>query len=226
MRVFSFIKNSLLDYPGKICTTVFTAGCNFKCWYCHNFELIEGSNIDKEAEFFEFLNKRKGQIDAVVITGGEPTLQKGLKEFVKKVKDLDFLVKLDTNGLRPEVVEELLDENLLDYVAMDVKAPIGKYEQVIKTAVDTSKILKTIDILFKSNINYEFRTTFSPDLSLEDIEEIGKLVKGAKNFSLQNYRMPDNKTAKVIYFPHKPSITRKAYEIIKKYVPSAKLRGL
>lgn len=226
MRIANYMKNSFIDYPGKICTIVFTAGCNMNCWYCHNNQLLDGQYPDKTEEVLEFLKTRVGKIDAVTISGGEPTLQKNIKEFIKKVKAMGFLVKLDTNGLNPKVLEMLLKDNLLDYVAMDVKAPFNKYESIVRVPIDFSKLQASIDLLKQSKINYEFRTTFSPDLTLDDIEEIGKIVEGAKNFSLQVYRSENVKQDNIIMLPHKPSVINKGFIIIKKYVKNAKLKGL
>ena len=225
MKIAGFIKNSLIDYPDKICTTIFTAGCNMNCWYCHNYKLLSGEQKDYYHEVLEFLKLRVGQIDAVTISGGEPTINKDLEAFIKEVKAFGYLIKLDTNGLNPQVLKNLIDKNMLDYVAMDIKAPFNKYENVIRTNINLEKIKESMSILKNSNINYEFRTTFSPDLNFEDISSIGALVKGAKNFSLQNYR-PTNRCENIAFLPHKPSIVEMAYNIIKKYVPNAILKGL
>ncbi|MGD9901172.1 MAG: anaerobic ribonucleoside-triphosphate reductase activating protein [Spirochaetales bacterium] len=226
MKIAGFIKNSLIDYKDKICTTVFTSGCNMNCWYCQNYELLDGKHKDYYSEVMAFLNKRIGQIDAVTISGGEPTIQRDLENFVREVKALGFLVKLDTNGLRPDVLEDLLRKNLLDYVAMDVKAPFEQYSQVTGIQINIEKLKNSIEILKNSKIDYEFRTTFSPDLTLEDIKQIGVIVKGAKNFSLQAYRQSGKTTTNVNILPHKPSIINEGYEIIKQYVPNAKLKGI
>lgn len=225
MKINNYIKNSFIDYPGQICTSIFVSGCNMNCWYCHNRELLDSLGlVDKTEEVLSFLETRKGKIDAVAISGGEPTLQKGLKEFIIKVKQMGFKIKLDTNGLRPEVLEDLLNNNLLDYVAMDIKAPYKKYEEITGVIINFENLNKSINLLKNSKINYEFRTTFTPDLNLEDVKEIGEIVKGAKNFSLQNYRPVNN--LKIIKMPHKPSVVEEAYKIIKQYVPNAKLKGM
>lgn len=177
-------KTSLLDFPEKIAAIVFTMGCNFRCGYCHNPELINGEA--KIEEVFEFLKTRQGKLDGVVITGGEPCLQKDLPEFIKQVKELGFAVKLDTNGSFPEMLEKVLPD--LDYVAMDIKAPLEKYSQIVNVDVDTSKILKSIEILKNGGVDYEFRTTVvKSQLSFEDFEKIGQLIQGAPRYYLQRF---------------------------------------
>lgn len=177
-------KTSLLDFPEKIAAIVFTMGCNFRCGYCHNPELINGEA--KIEEVFEFLKTRQGKLDGVVITGGEPCLQKDLPEFIKQVKELGFAVKLDTNGSFPEMLEKVLPD--LDYVAMDIKAPLEKYSQIVNVDVDTSKILKSIEVLKNGGVDYEFRTTVvKSQLSFEDFEKIGQLIQGAPRYYLQRF---------------------------------------
>lgn len=177
-------KTSLLDFPEKIAAIVFTMGCNFRCGYCHNPELINGEA--KIEEVFEFLKTRQGKLDGVVITGGEPCLQKDLPEFIKQVKDLGFAVKLDTNGSFPEMLEKVLPN--LDYVAMDIKAPLEKYSRIVNVDVDTSKILKSIEVLKNGGVDYEFRTTVvKSQLSFEDFEKIGQLIQGAPRYYLQRF---------------------------------------
>lgn len=177
-------KTSLLDFPEKIAAIVFTMGCNFRCGYCHNPELINGEA--KIEEVFEFLKTRQGKLDGVVITGGEPCLQKDLPEFIKQVKKLGFAVKLDTNGSFPEMLEKVLPD--LDYVAMDIKAPLEKYSQIVNVDVDTSKILKSIEVLKNGGVDYEFRTTVvKSQLSFEDFEKIGQLIQGAPRYYLQRF---------------------------------------
>lgn len=177
-------KTSLLDFPEKIAAIVFTMGCNFRCGYCHNPELINGEA--KIEEVFEFLKTRQGKLDGVVITGGEPCLQKDLPEFIKQVKELGFAVKLDTNGSFPEMLEKVLPD--LDYVAMDIKAPLEKYSQIVNVDVDTSKILKSIEVLKNDGVDYEFRTTVvKSQLSFEDFEKIGQLIQGAPRYYLQRF---------------------------------------
>ena len=184
-------KTSLVDYPEKLTAVVFTIGCNFRCGYCHNPELIklkEDSKILDEEDFFAYLEKRKGLLDAVTITGGEPTLQNDLADFIKRVKDMGFLVKLDTNGCNPEIVENLINKGLLDYIAMDIKNSIDNYNKVVRNFTDKEKILKSIRLIMNSNVDYEFRTTTLKSLiSMEDFEKIGEMIKGARKYYIQKF---------------------------------------
>ena len=184
-------KTSLLDYPDKISAIVFTQGCNFRCGYCHNPGLLQVNSkkdIYSVDVFFEFLKNRVGKLDGVVITGGEATLQKDLIPFMQEVKKLGFLIKLDTNGYRPDVVQDVINQGLVDYFAMDIKAPLDKYSFVTNVDIDTDKIFKSIDLIMKSNIPYEFRTTvMKSQLTYEDFEKIGELIKGADRYYLQKF---------------------------------------
>lgn len=180
-------RTSLLDFPDKISAIVFTQGCNFNCGYCHNPDLLNSKkDIYSTDVFFEFLDKRKGKLDGVVITGGEATLQPDLIPFIKEVKARGFLVKLDTNGYKPDVLEQALP--LVDYVAMDIKAPLEKYSEITNTQIDIEKIKKSITILQTARIPYEFRTTvLKSQLSYEDFKKIGELIKGTENYFLQKF---------------------------------------
>jgi pyruvate formate lyase activating enzyme len=182
-------KSSLLDYPDKISAIIFTQGCNFRCGYCHNSELISIKQPEITiSDCFDFLKTRIDKLDGVVITGGEPCLQSGLNNFVKEVKSLGFLVKLDTNGCFPDILKELLDGNLLDYIAMDIKAPLEKYNEITNSAIDTGKIQKSIKLIMNSGIDYEFRTTVvKSQLSFNDFEKIRQLISGAKRYYLQKF---------------------------------------
>ena len=190
MNIIGQQKSSFIDYPDKICTVYFVGGCNFRCPYCHNSSLVNniGDKID-ESEIFEFLKRRKKFVDAVCISGGEPTLQPDLFNFISKLKEEGFWVKLDTNGTNSEVLKDLLDHNLLDYIAMDIKAPFEKYSEVAGTKVDIETIKTSIEIICKSSIDYEFRTTVSKELLTKgDILNIGKMLEGSKKYCLQNFR--------------------------------------
>jgi len=189
MKIGGFQRFSLIDYPGKISAIIFTQGCNFRCPYCHNPELVDPklftSALDEDL-IFSFLRKRVGKLDGVVITGGEPLLQHDLIEFIKKVKEMGYLVKLDTNGSYPEKLERLLD--LIDYIAMDIKAPLEKYHDVVRADVCTEKIMESITMILNGNIDYEFRTTVVKDLLTEDdLICIAKLIRGAKRYVLQKF---------------------------------------
>ena len=183
-------KTTLVDFPEKIAAIVFTQGCNFRCGYCHNPEILDFKQKGnyKTKEFIEFLKSRKGKLDGVVITGGEPTLQSGLYGFIKDIKSLNFAVKLDTNGTNPEILEKLIKENLLDYIAMDIKAPAEKYNKITCTNCNLQNIKQSIKLIMNSNTDYEFRTTvLKSQLSFEDFEDIGKMINGAKKYYLQKF---------------------------------------
>lgn len=194
MNIAGVQKVTLLDYPGKVACEIFTQGCNFECPFCQNSSLIPITNTGEfsEEEIFEYLVLRKKILDGVVITGGEPTVQKDLKGFIKKIKDLGLLVKLDTNGGNPKVLQELIDEDLVDYVAMDIKNIFNKYNITSGKKINLDNIKKSIEILKASKIDYEFRTTIIKEMhSLDDIISICKLVGNAKYY-LQNFEDSEN----------------------------------
>ena len=194
MNIAGVQKVTLLDYPGKVACEIFTQGCNFECPFCQNSGLIPITNTGEfsEEEIFEYLNLRKNILDGVVITGGEPTVQKDLKGFIKKIKDLGLLVKLDTNGGNPKVLQELIDEELVDYVAMDIKNIFNKYNITAGKKINLDNIKKSIEILKASKIDYEFRTTIIKEMhNLDDIISICKLVGNAKYY-LQNFEDSEN----------------------------------
>jgi pyruvate formate lyase activating enzyme len=191
MDIGGLQKFSLIDYPDKICAIIFTQGCNFRCPYCHNPELSNPDlyeTIIPVEDIFSFLEKRKGKLDAVTITGGEPTLQSDLIDFIKRVKEMSYLVKLDTNGSHPDVLETIITNNLIDYIAMDVKAPWDKYQNIIQSTIKPEIIKKSIELITKSNIPYEFRTTVvKSQLSMDDLLTIGKNLKNSKRYVLQKF---------------------------------------
>jgi pyruvate formate lyase activating enzyme len=188
-------KMTLIDYPGKIGATVFTVGCNFRCSFCHNPELVLSSqfmvspNDDTlEREFFEFLKTRQGKLDGVCITGGEPTLQPDLIEFIAKIKKMGFAVKLDSNGTRPDILQELFKKKLVDYVAMDIKASLNNYQKICGIKIDLDRINLSVDLIKNSGVDYEFRTTVVPDLhSVEEFKDVAKWLAGSKKYILQKY---------------------------------------
>jgi len=194
MEIGGLQKLTLIDYPGRIAATIFLCGCNFRCPWCYSKELVLPGKIKNqpkipEKEFFDFLKERKGLLEGVVICGGEPTINVKLPDFIKKIKKIGFTVKLDTNGSNPEMLEKLIDAHLLDYVAMDIKAPKEKYEKVVGVKVDVEKIQKSIDILKQDKVDYEFRSTIVPQVhTKEDVIEMAKWIKGAKRYYLQNFR--------------------------------------
>ncbi len=185
-------KLSVIDYPGRTCAVVFLAGCNFRCPFCQNPGLVlepEKHKTITEDYFFKFLQGRKKWLDGVCITGGEPTLYPELIGFVRKIKSLGFLVKLDTNGSNPEMVDDLIKEKLLDYISMDIKSSPDGYEKAAGVKVNMKKIKSSVDIIRKSDVDYEFRSTVLPRIhSKEDIIKIGEWLKGSKRFFLQDFR--------------------------------------
>ena len=224
MKIAGFVKNSFVDFPNKISSVIFTKGCNFNCWYCHNKHIIgnETQQLIDEKEVFEFLNKRKNLIDAVVISGGEPTLQIDLKDFIIKIKKMGFCVKLDTNGSNPHIVEDLLNCNLLDYIAMDIKTSLQNYDKVCGIKVNIENIKKTIEIIMNSNIDYEFRTTIAPEIQQEDIDDILQIIKNSKNYYLQKCNIPNGYP---LIISNNKSKAEKFLEKSKKYTINTALRG-
>lgn len=193
MLIAGFQKSTLLDYPGKVAAMVFTYGCNLRCEYCHNPELVtlpcNRDALFSDEDVYGYLKKRMGLLDAIVITGGEPTLQKDLETFIKKLKDIGLMVKLDTNGTNPKVVERLIGKNLVDYWAMDVKYEGGMYQKILKNSKEYENIKRSISLIMNSGKEYEFRTTFVKGIhTINCAKEIGKMIKGAKTYYIQNFR--------------------------------------
>lgn len=192
MLIYGLQKLSLLDYPGKLAATIFTGGCNLRCPFCHNASLVThltGDGRISEEELFSFLEKRKGMLDGVCITGGEPLLQDDLADFIIKIRELGYLIKLDTNGTFPEKLESLIRRNLVDYVAMDIKNSYNKYPQTVGvTGFDATPVFDSARLLMKSAVDYEFRTTLVKAFhTATEIEEIGRTVEGAERYYLQNF---------------------------------------
>lgn len=196
MLIAGLQKLTLLDYPGKTACTIFSHGCNFRCPFCHNALLVTEKTGDliSEDELFSFLKKRTGILDGVCITGGEPTLQKDLIPFIKKIKAMGFLVKLDTNGYRPDVLKEILSQKLADYIAMDIKASPEKYSQATGLReCDASLVLESISMLEKSSTEHEFRTTVTGELHCEDdFEKILSLFSENTPYFIQQFKDSGN----------------------------------
>jgi pyruvate formate lyase activating enzyme len=191
MRISGLQKFSLIDYPNQLCAIIFTQGCNFRCSYCHNPELVcptkFGPTIPTK-KIFSFLETRQGKLEAITITGGEPTLQPDLIDFIAKIKKMNFLVKLDSNGSNPQILKNIIKSKLVDYVAMDIKAPPLKYEEITNRAINIKKIKQSINLILKGEIDYEFRTTVvKSQLRIDDFANIGKLIKGARLYALQKF---------------------------------------
>lgn len=228
--IHGFNKTTLLDYPGHIAATIFLGGCNFRCPFCHNATLVlapETQPVISEDEIFTTLKKRVGILEGVCITGGEPTLYLGLEEFIKKIKSLGFLVKLDTNGSNPNLLRHLIELNLLDYVAMDIKNSKEKYSLTTGLKnIDINKISESITILLSSDIDYEFRTTVVKEFhETSDLLSIGNWIKGGKAYYLQSFEDSED----VI----RPGLTafsssdlNKFIDVLNPYVKHVSIRGV
>ncbi len=196
MLISAVQKFTMLDYPDKTSCIVFTPGCNFRCGYCHNPEFVLPTMIAEirdsfipEDVFFRFLERRIGKLDGVVITGGEPTLMPDLEKFIHEIKNMGFLVKLDSNGGRPEVLEKLFEKKMLDYVAMDVKTSLDEYPHLVGPRIESENIKKSMEMIMKSGVDYEFRTTLVKELhSKEILEKMSSMMQGATRFFLQTFR--------------------------------------
>jgi pyruvate formate lyase activating enzyme len=224
-------KVSLIEYPGKISAIVFLGKCNFKCHFCYNIDLVK--NYKKipdisEKKILDFLETRKGLLDGVAITGGEPTLYKDLPKFIKKIKDLGFLVMLETNGSNPKMLKELIDKELINYIAMDIKAPLERYNEVTGVKINKKKIQKSVDIIHNSGMDYELRTTIIPKyFKKKDALAIGKWLKGSKCYYLQQFvkeKTLDKNLEKVEPYP--PEKLKEFAEIMGPFFESVKIRGI
>lgn len=189
MRIGGLDKHSGIDYPGYLTAIVFTIGCNFRCPYCHNPELVDETAAELSvAELLAFLEKRRGLLEAVTITGGEPTLHDDLPEFIAAVRSLGYRVKLDSNGTNPERLRAILEAGLVDYVAMDIKAPLFAYERTVARPVSGSRLAESITLIMESGVDYEFRTTVIKSLlPREDFPAIGEAIRGARRYYLQKF---------------------------------------
>ena len=204
MKIAGLEKNSFVDYPGHLSCVVFTQGCNMNCFYCHNKPLIDNNGEADEGinpkQVLMFLEKRRNFLDAVVISGGEPAMQIELEDFIKDVKKMGFKVKLDTNGTNPKVIENVISKKLIDYVAMDIKAPFKRYEEFSGVKADINCIKESKNILMQGLVDYEFRTTLAPGLGLVDVLQICNEIEGAKTYILQKCRGFDDIMSKPISF--------------------------
>ncbi len=230
---------TLIDYPGEVAAIIFTQGCNFRCHFCYNPMLVwprevgelkyhqDHSSINQN-DLFDFLQERKGRLDAVVITGGEPTLHPDLPEFLARIKNMGYKIKLDSNGTNPEMLKKVLAQNLIDYLAMDIKGPLEKYSQVVSVPVNLDNIQESIKILKESGVPYEFRSTLVPGLhTLEDIAKMGEMIQGADKWYLQFFKsdtpLVDRELEAKEKFTH-AEMTAMAEEG-KKYVGLCEVRG-
>ncbi|MFZ4648770.1 MAG: anaerobic ribonucleoside-triphosphate reductase activating protein [Patescibacteria group bacterium] len=202
MKIGGLEKLSLIDYPGNLSAIVFTVGCNFRCHFCYNPMLVwpleelggieyknKGFSPISEEDLFLFLKSRVGKLDGVVITGGEPTMHHDLPEFIKGIRSLGFKVKLDTNGTNPEMLQKIINEKLIDYIAMDLKAPFDKYQAVVGVPVDCQKLVESVKLVITSGLPHEFRTTVTPGLlEKDDFAKMGQDIKGAEAWYLQKFK--------------------------------------
>ncbi len=231
MQIYGFRKTTLLDYPEHVAATIFTGGCNFRCPFCHNGGLVlepEGQERKLEEEVLAYLKKRQGILDGVCITGGEPTLQPDLKDFIRKVKELGYLVKLDTNGYRPEVLWELICEGLLDYVAMDVKASRENYALAAGVKqIELARIEESIGILKSSEIPYEFRTTVVKGIhSMEELDAMGRWLEGCRIYYLQAFQENENVMVRNRFAAFSKEEMAEMAERAGKYIDNVVLRGV
>lgn len=228
--IHGFQKLTLLDYPGKIACTVFMGGCNFRCPFCQNAGLVlepEKEPVIDVEEVLRVLKKRQGILEGVCITGGEPTLFSELKDFIKKIKELGYDVKLDTNGYRPEVLKELHEESLIDYVAMDIKNAPAKYAETVGLSqMKIERIKESVEYLMNSGLDYEFRTTICKELHSEkEIKEIGTWIAGCKRYFLQSYQESEHVISPIFSSYSKEELEELA-KILRRWIPTVQIRGV
>ena len=233
MLIKGLQKLTLLDFPEKMACTVFTFGCNLRCPFCHNASLVLSERADDtlipEEEFFSFLQKRRGILEGVCITGGEPTLQPDLPAFIRKIRDMGFAIKLDTNGARPAVLKSLVAEELLDYVAMDVKNSLSAYPETVGLpAFDVAPVEESMDFLLEGHVPFEFRTTLVKGLHTpEGVAEMGRRLAGEERFFLQTFEDSGDLIAGEgdALSSFTPAETQELLCILRQYVPNAQIRG-
>ena len=229
MRIHGLQKMTLLDFPGKVACTVFLGKCNFRCPYCHNFELVDGSApaVMETDELLGFLRKRQGLLDGVAITGGEPCLHNDLPWLLREIRALGFATKLDTNGYFPGLLGTILADGLVDYVAMDIKNSPGKYAQTVGLdKLDFGPVLESIGLLLGSDVDYEFRTTVVAEFhEAADFDEIGKIIAGARRYFLQGFTDRDTVPFAGLHAPTPEQLEEYA-NIARIYVPATELRGV
>ena len=227
MLIGGLQKMTMLDYPGKVACTIFTYGCNFRCPFCHNATLVidEASLIPKE-EVLSYINKRKGILDGVVVTGGEPLLQNDIIDFLRELRESGLLIKLDTNGSYPEKLKEIIDLGLVDYVAMDIKNSRDKYEITTGTKIDIKKIEKSVQILMENRVDYEFRTTVVKEYhEMDDFYQIGEWLRGAKRLFLQPFKDSENLIGENLQ-SHTPQALEGFKKVLKANINEVSIRGI
>lgn len=232
MRLGGLQKLTLLDFPGNVACTVFTVGCNFRCPFCHNSSLVLPGELHEEGvvsveEFYQFLDKRKGRLDGVAITGGEPLLQPDIEEFIRTIKEKGFKVKLDTNGSYPEKLKKIVDEKLVDYIAMDIKSSLDEYGRAVGlTNAPVDQIKESIELLKNGDVEYEFRTTVVKELhSVGVFEKIGELIEGTKKYYLQRFEDSGELIDSVNYHAASEEELMNYLNVVRKWVPEAAIRG-
>lgn len=227
--IVGYQKTTLLDYPGHLASTIFFGGCNYRCPFCHNSEILqitEKTPLIEEQEILSHLMKRKAILEGVCITGGEPTLYTGLPDLLVKIKELGYQIKLDTNGSNPGMIKTLYDAHLIDYIAMDIKNDISHYADTCGCPmVDCNSILDSINYIKSCGIDYEFRTTMTQELhTKQNILELGKLLQGSKRYFIQNYR-ESNHVLEKRFHPIDPNTLQYYLELLKPSIPNSFIRG-
>jgi pyruvate formate lyase activating enzyme len=228
MKIKGLQKLTLLDYPGRLAATIFLGGCNMRCPFCHNASLVvrpDATEITEE-ELFAFLESRRGKLSGVCVTGGEPTLNPELPSFISKIRALGYSVKLDTNGTNPDMLATLIDGGLVDYVAMDIKTSIENYGKVSGVPnIDTSKIERSIDLILRATIPYEFRTTVVRELhTASDFYSIGRRIEGARAYFLQSFK-DSGDLIEDGFSSYSEAEISSLLDIVKVYIPNAQIRG-
>lgn len=230
MKFNGFQRLTLLDYPGKVACTLFTAGCNLRCPFCHNASLvthIDNTNIYNKEEILSYLGKRQGILEGVCISGGEPLMQTEIENFIKEVKALGYSIKLDTNGFYPDKLISLVEKGLIDYVAVDIKNSYSKYAKTTGIEnLDLSPLKRTVEFLLSGKVDYEFRTTIVEGLHTEaDILDIGKTIKGAPRYFLQNFVDSGDLIGEGLCAISLENM-KKMQKIAAQFVPNAEIRGI
>lgn len=230
MVLGGLMKTTLLDFPGLVACTVFTKGCNIRCPFCHNASLVLPDRYCaeeiSEADFFSFLNRRSAILDGVVVSGGEPTIQPDIIEFLYKVRSLGFKIKLDTNGTFPKKLKEIISSGTVDYIAMDIKNSRQKYDQTSGSSV-LSNVTESIKIIMSSDIDYEFRTTAVNELhTVDDFLDIGEMISGTKRYYIQSYVDSGDILGTIPFSPPSDELLNSFLMAAREKIPTAELRGV
>lgn len=229
MEIQGLQKMTLLDFPGKVACTVFLSGCDFRCPFCHNSELLDGSapSVMTDRELLDFLKKRQGLLDGVAITGGEPLLRRELPELLRAIRDLGYPIKLDTNGSHPERLRQIVEEGLADYVAMDVKNRPERYAETAGLSqICLDGVRESVEFLLCGSVDYEFRTTLVDELhEVEDVRCVAQWISGAKRYFLQPFADRDTVAFEGFHAPSEEKL-RRCLEAARIFVPAAQIRGV